>query len=127
MNIFGIVALVAIVLFVGWRIFLRTQGVWIDVPSDPHEFVKPELAPLVDWLAEQAESQIGRNLEISTDPFALGRIAELAERALAGQRDAESIEISIPELIGDAEGMHGFRVTLDREQVEYFRIRSTEA
>ena len=95
MNIFGILALVAIVLFVGWRIFLRTQGVWIDVPSDPHEYVKPELVPLVDWLA--------------------------------GQRDAESIEISIPELIGDAEGMHGFLVTLDRAQVEQSGIRSTDA
>ena len=82
--------------------------------------MKPELAPLVDWLAKQAESQIGRGLEISGDPFALGNIAEVTERALAGQRDAESLEISIPELIGDAEGMHGFRVTLDREQLKRY-------
>ena len=120
MNIFVILALVVIVLFVGWRIFMRTQGVWIDAPSDPHEYVKPELAPLVDWLAKQAESQIGRGHEIAGDPFALGTIAEVTERALAGQRDAESIEISIPELIGDAERMHGFRVTLDREQLKQY-------
>ena len=127
MNIFGILALVAIVLFVGWRMFIRTQGVWIDVPADPHEYVKPELAPLVDWLAKQAESQIGRGHVIAGDPIALGNIAEVTERALAGQSDAGSIEISVPELIGDAEGWHGFRVTLDREQLKQYGIRSTDA
>ena len=104
----------------GWRIFLRTQGVWIDVPSDPHEYVKAELVPLVDWLATQAESQIGRDHQISGDPFALGAIAEVVERALVGQRDAGNIEIHIPDLITDAEGSHGFRVTLNREQLEEY-------
>ncbi len=107
--------------------FIRTQGVWIDAPSDPHEYVKPELAALVDWLATQAESQIGRGHVIVGDPIALGNIAEVTERALAGQRDAGGVEISIPELIGDAEGWHGFRVTLDREQLRQYGIGTTDA
>ncbi len=127
MNIFVVVGLVVVVLFVGWRMFIRTQGVWIDAPSDPHEYVKPELAALVDWLATQAESQIGRGHVIAGDPIALGNIAEVTERALAGQRDAGSVEINIPELIGDAEGWHGFRVTLDREQLRQYGIGTTDA
>ncbi len=127
MNILVILALGAIVLFVGWRIFLRTQGEWIDMPSDPHEYVKPELAALVDWLATQAEAQIGRGHAIVGDPIALANIAEATESALAGRRGAGGLEINIPELIGDAEGWHGFRVTLDPEQLEEYGIRRTDA
>ena len=77
MNILVILALGAIVLFVGWRIFLRTQGEWIDMPSDPHEYVKPELAALVDWLATQAEAQIWRGHAM---PLCAGPSASPARR-----------------------------------------------
>ena len=78
-------------------------------------------------MVKQAESQIGRDPEISGDHFALGRIAEVAERALAGQMDAGNIEISTPDLISDAEGTHGFQVTLDREQLKQYGVRTTDA
>ena len=54
--------------------------------------------------------------------FALGAIAEAAETALAEQSGAETIEIVVSPFIGNAEGMYGFRVTLDREQREQFNL-----
>ncbi len=117
-----LVVIVLVVLFVAWRLFLRTQGTWVEVPADPHAYVHPELVPLVDWMARQAEAQIGRGLVIAGDPFALGTIAEAAETALAEQRGAETIEIVVSPFIGDGEGMYGFDVTLDREQREQFNL-----
>ena len=79
MGTLPLVAIGLVVLFVAWRLFLRTQGTWVEVPADPHAYVNPELVPLVDWMAQEAEEQIGRGLVIAGDPFALGAIAEAAE------------------------------------------------
>ncbi len=122
MNILPLVVIGLVILFLAWRLFLRTQGTWVEVPADPHAYVNPELVPLVDWMAREAEEQIGRGLAIAGDPFALGAIAEAAETALAEQRGAETIEIVVSSLVGDAEGMYGFGVTLDREQQERFNL-----
>ena len=71
------------------------------------------------WIQRNGE---GRGLVIAGDPFALGAIAEAAESALAEQSGAETIEIVVSPFIGDAEGMYGFGVTLDREQREQFNL-----
>ena len=122
MSALPLVIIGLVVLFVAWRLFICTQGTWVDVPTDPHAFVNPELTALVDWMAQQAEAQIGRGLLIVGDPFALGAIAEAAETALAEQHGAETIEIEVPPFIGDADGMYGFVVTLDRELCEQFNL-----
>ena len=104
-----------LVLFILWRLNIRASGTWIDLPSDPHANVKPIYAQLVDWLAKEAETQIGRGHSIAGDPIALGILSETVELALAHRGDDGQIEISIPEFTGDAEGMYGFQVTVNRE------------
>ena len=121
MRIWMLIGIAALVMFVLWRLNIRASGTWIDLPSDPHANVKPIYAQLVDWLANEAETQIGRGHNIVGDPIALGILSETVELALAHRGDDGQIEISIPELIGDAEGMYGFQVTVNREQLEEFR------
>ena len=122
MRIWILIGIAALVMFVLWRLNIRASGTWIDLPSDPHANVKPIYAQLVDWLANEAETQIGRGHNIAGDPIALGILSETVELALAHRGDDGQIEISIPELIGDAEGMYGFQVTVNREQLEEFRL-----
>ncbi len=122
MRIWILIGIALLVLFVLWRLNIRASGTWIDLPSDPHTYVNPIYAPLVDWLAKEAEAQIGREHNIAGDPIALGMLSEAAELALANRGDDGQIEISIPEFIGDTEGMHGFQVTVNREQLEEFRL-----
>ena len=66
-----LVAIGLIVLFVAWRLFLRAQGTWVEVPADPHAYVNPELVPLVDWMAQEAaESRsAGGTSPLSSWPF----------------------------------------------------------
>jgi hypothetical protein len=109
-----------IVLFIIWRVNIRRQGTWIETPSNPHAYVKPELLPLVQWLANKAESQIGRGINISQDAFALSTMSDAVEEALAEQSHKDRIEISIPAFVGDKDGMYGFNVTLEREQLKQF-------
>ena len=111
-----------VVLFVGWRLNLRRHGTWVEAPSDPHVYVKPELVALVDWIATQAEAQIGRGHQVFGNAIAMSAIGEAAERALAEQRGAAQVEIGIPEFIHDAEGAHGFKVTIDRAQLARFNL-----
>ncbi len=116
------IAVAVIVLFVAWRLNIRRHGTWVDLPSDPHVHVKPELVALVDWLAKQAEAQIGGGHDISGNAFALSTLSQVAETALAEQQEAGQIAIGIPEFIHDAEGAHGFRVTVDRAQLVRFNL-----
>jgi len=118
----GVVIALLTLLFVLWRLNIRTHGTWVDLRFDPHTYVKPELVPLVDWLAKKAESQIGRGLNISGNAFVLSTICDAVEKALAEQREGGKVEITLPEFIGDKDGMYGFQVTLEREQLKQFNL-----
>ena len=54
--------------------------------------------------------------------MALGVISEALEGALAEHQGGGNVDIAIPEFIHDAEGAHGFRVTIDREKLEQFSL-----
>ena len=116
------IGIALIVVFIIWRRNIRAQGTWVDLPSDPHAFVKSEYGPLIDWLAKEAEAQIGRGHNIAGNPIVLSALNEALEKALAERDDESKIEISIPELIHDAGGAHGFRITIDREQLAKFNL-----
>ena len=111
-----------IVLLVAWRLNLRRQGTWVDLPADPHAAVKPELVALVDWVAKKAEEQIGRGHDVSGNAIAMSAISQAAEVALAEQRDDGQIEIAIPEFIHDVEGAHGFHVKIERARLAQFNL-----
>ena len=111
-----------IALFVVWRLNIRRQGAWVNVPSDPNAFVNPELKPLVHWLAKKAESQIGRGLNIAGDAFAMSTLSDEVEKALAEQHGIGSIEINIPAFVGDRDGMYDFKVRLEREELKQFNL-----
>jgi hypothetical protein len=116
------IALVVIALLVVWRINIRRQGRWVELPSDPQAFVKPELVQIVEWLAKEAETQIGRGHDVSGNPIALSAIGEAVETALTERQGDGQVEIALPEFIHDAEGAHGFRVTIDQEQLTQFNL-----
>ena len=113
---------IVIVLFVVWRLNIRRQGAWVDLPSDANAYVNPELAPLVNWLAKKAESQIGRGLNISGNAFAMSTLSDEVERALSAQKKDGSIEIEIPAFVGDRDGMYDFRVTVEHEELKQFDL-----
>jgi len=110
-----------IVFFVVWRWNIRRHGTWVDAPSDPHAYVKPELLPLVEWLAKRAESQIGRGINISDNAFALSTMSDAVEKALNEQGGRERIEINIPAFVGDGDGLYDFNITLNRQQLKQFK------
>ena len=116
------IGIALIVVFIIWRLNIRAHGTWVDLPSDPHAFVKSEYGPLIDWLAKEAEAQIGRGHNIAGNPIMLSALNEALEKALADRVGDSRIEISIPEFIHDAEGAHGFRITVDREQLEKLNL-----
>ena len=113
---------VVIVLFVVWRLNIRRQGTWVDVPSDPNAYVNPDLTPLVDWIAKKAESQLGRGINIAGNAFAMSTLSDEVERALAEQQADGSIEINIPAFVGDRDGMYDFNVTLEGEELKQFDL-----
>ena len=113
---------IVIVLFVVWRLNIRRQGAWVDLPSDANAYVNPELGPLVNWLAKRAESQIGRGLNITGNAFAMSTLSDELERALAEQHGDGSIEINIPAFVGDRNGMYDFKLTLAREELKHFNL-----
>ena len=122
MNVWIWIGVAFVVVFVLWRLNLRAHGTSVDLPSDPHTFVKPDYTSLIDWLANEAETQMGRTHIIAGNAFALSTLNEALEKALADRVDDGQIEISIPEFIHDAEGAHGFRVVVDRDQLEKFNL-----
>ena len=122
MSVWIWIGLALAVVFVLWRLNLRAHGTWVDLPSDPHEFVKPEYAPLIDWLANEVETQIGRENIIAGNAFALSTLNEALETALADRGGISQIEISIPEFTHDAEGALDFRIVVDQEQLEKFNL-----
>ncbi|MBW2408503.1 MAG: hypothetical protein JRF72_01810 [Deltaproteobacteria bacterium] len=113
---------IVIVLFVVWRLNIRRQGTWVDLPSHANAYVNPERAPLVNWLAKKAESQIGRGLNITGSAFAMSTLSDEVESALAAQKEGGSIEINIPAFVGDRDGMYDFKVTVEREELKQFDL-----
>jgi hypothetical protein len=86
--------------------------------------VKPELIPIVDWLARAAETKMGGKHDISGNAFALSTISEAVEEALARQGEDGKVEISIPLLIGDADGNYGLEMTFGAEELKRFNLRA---
>ena len=113
---------IVIVLFVVWRLNIRRQGAWVDLPSDANAYVNPELVPLVNWLAKKAELQIGRGLNVTGSAFAMSTLSDEVERALSAPQDDGSIEINIPAFVGDKNGMYDFNVTVEREELKQFDL-----
>ena len=113
---------IVIVLFVVWRLSIRRQGAWVEMPSDANAYVNTELASLVNWLAEKAESQIGRGLNVSGNAFAMSTLSDEVERALAEQHEDGSIEINIPAFVGDRDGMYDFKVTVTHAELKQFDL-----
>ena len=113
---------IVIVLFVVWRLNIRGQGAWVDLPSDANAYVNPELVPLVNWVAKKAELQIGRGLKVTGNAFAMSTLSDEVEKALAEQQDDGSIEINIPAFVGDRDGMYDFNVTIEREELRQFDL-----
>ncbi len=122
MKIWILIGIALLVLFVWWRLNIRASGSWVDLPSNPYAFVDPKYAPLVEWLAKEAEAQIGRGHNIAGNSITMGTLNEAVEQALADRSGDGQIEISIPDFIGDADGMYGFSVTLDQQQLEQFNL-----
>ncbi len=113
---------IVIVLFVVWRLNIRRQGAWVDLPSNANAYVNPELAPLVNWLANKAESQIGRGLNVTGNAFAMSTLSDEVEKALAERQNDSSIEINIPAFIGDKNGIYDFNVSMKREELKQFDL-----
>ncbi len=113
---------IVIVLFVVWRLNIRRQGAWVDLPSDANAYVNPELVPLVNWVAKKAELQIGRGLKVTGNAFAMSTLSDEVERALSAPKDDGSIEINIPAFVGDRDGMYDFNVTIEREELRQFDL-----
>jgi hypothetical protein len=113
---------IVIVLFVVWRLNIRRQGAWVDLPSDANAYVNPELVPLVHWLAQKAESQIGRGINIRGNAFAMSTLSDEAESALAERHGDGRFEINIPAFVGDKDGMYDFKVTVAREALKQFDL-----
>lgn len=113
---------IVVVLFVVWRINIRRQGVWVDIPPDANAYVNPELALLVNWLAKKAESQIGHGLKVTGNAFAMSALSDEVERALSAPQDDGNIEINIPAFVGDKNGMYDFNVTVEREELKQFDL-----
>ena len=113
---------IVIALFVVWRLNIRRQGAWVDLPSDANAYVNPELVLLVNWLAKKAESQIGRGLKVTGNAFAMSTLSDEVERALSAPQDDGSIEINIPAFVGDKNGMYDFNVTVEREELKQFDL-----
>ncbi len=113
---------IVIVLFVVWRLNIRRQGAWVDLPSDANAYVNPELVPLVNWVAKKAELEIGRGLKVTGNAFAMSTLSDEVERALSAPQDDGSIEINIPAFVGDRDGMYDFNVTIEREELWQFDL-----
>ncbi len=113
---------IVIVLFVVWRLNIRRQGAWVDLPSDANAYVNPELVPLVNWVAKKAELEIGRGLKVTGNAFAMSTLSDEVERALSAPKDDGSIEIKIPAFVGDKNGMYDFNVTIEREELRQFDL-----
>ena len=113
---------IVIVFFVVWRLNIRRQGAWVDLPSDANAYVNPELGPLVNWLAKKAESQIGRGLNVTGNAFAMSTLSDEVERALVERHEDGSIEINIPAFVGDQNGMYDFNVTVECEELKQFDL-----
>ena len=110
------------VLFVVWRLNIRRQGAWVDLPSDANAYVNPEVVLLVNWLAKKAESQIGRGLKVTGNAFAMSTLSDEVQKALSEPQDDGSIEINIPAFVGDKNGMYDFKVTVESEELKQFDL-----
>ena len=106
-------------------LFLRSLATSVRLPSNPDTFVPSELQTLVDWLAQQAQEQTGH--PIARNPLARSALAEAARQALEDADPESGVEISLPQLVHDAEGPKGFKVTVSREELTRFGIRSRAA
>mgnify|MGYP000136282449 FL=1 len=73
-------------------------------------------AAIIDWLA--ADFKASNGIDLKSDPMALQRLKEAAEKAKCELSSAASTEISLPFITADATGPKHLQVTLSRAKLE---------
>ena len=71
---------------------------------------------LINWLVESFKSEQG--IDLRSDPMALQRLKEEAEKAKIALSSSQSIDINLPFITADASGPKHLNVTLSRSKME---------
>jgi molecular chaperone DnaK len=71
---------------------------------------------LIEWLAEEFRKENG--IDLKSDPMALQRLKEAAEKAKCELSTSQSSEINLPFITADASGPKHLTVTLSRSKLE---------
>lgn len=71
---------------------------------------------LIDWLVETFKAEQG--IDLRTDPMALQRLKEEAEKAKIALSSSQSTDINLPFITADASGPKHLNVTLSRSKME---------
>lgn len=71
---------------------------------------------VIDWLVEEFKKEQG--VDLSTDPMALQRLKEAAEKAKCELSSSQSTDINLPFITADASGPKHLNYTLSRSKLE---------
>jgi len=71
---------------------------------------------IIDWLAEEFKKEQG--IDLKSDPMALQRLKEGAERAKCELSSAQETQINLPFITADANGPKHLNITLSRSKLE---------
>ncbi len=71
---------------------------------------------LINWLVESFQSEQG--IDLRSDPMALQRLKEEAEKAKIALSSAQSVDINLPFITADASGPKHLNISLSRSKME---------